>query len=276
MVKKSSQVVNSSANGAYVLSSAQYHGEEIAHELARLEMDLPADVRLGEHGLRKVFQWLGAMLGHHNNALTDAEMSYLSERADKDPVRIRRDDLVASLLTLHQSARSRVETSLGSDELFTYSLDGRLPRVAATLVEHTEVIIQLLRDKPQVLPDALSGDLDTRQIADTLEDTLGQLRQTLANLTQEQREADSAMLRRNNALIVWRLIYRGVAAALTGLYLLAGREDLAQRIRPTSRRASGEELPPEDTTQDTDAPQSDDLELDPVNDEAQSSEAAVV
>jgi hypothetical protein len=275
MVKKSSQVVNSRANGAYVLSSAQYHGDEVVEELARLEMDLPAEARLGEHGLRSMFQWLGAMLGHHNKRLTEAEMTYLSERADKDPVRTRRDDLVASLLTLHQSARSRIETSLGADELFTYSLDGRLPRVAATLVEHTEVIIQLLRDKPQVLPDALSGDLDTRQIASTLEETLAELRQTLADLTQEQREADSAMLRRNNALVVWRLIYRGVAAALTGLYLLAGREDLAQRIRPTSRRASGEEAP-DDIPQDMEAPQPDDLDADPVNDEAQSSEVAAL
>lgn len=275
MVKKNSQVVNSSANGAYVLSSAQYHGDEVVHELARLEMDLPVDARLGEHGLRKMFHWLGAMLGHHNKLLTEAEMTYLREQADKQPVRTRRDDLVASLLSLHQSARSRIETSLGADELFTYSLDGRLPRVAAALVEHTEVIIQLLRENPRVLPDALSGDLDTRQIASTLEDTLVELRQTLADLTQERREADSAMLRRNNVLAAWRLIYRGVAAALTGLYLLAGREDLAQRIRPTSRRVSGEEAP-DDIPQDMEAPQSDDLEIDPVNDEAHGSEAVAV
>ena len=40
-------------------------------------------------------------------------------------------------------------------------------------------------------------------------------------------------------------MYQGVADCLTGLCRLAGRKDLAERIRPTSRTVSGADEGPE-------------------------------
>ncbi len=49
---------------------------------------------------------------------------------------------------------------------------------------------------------------------------------------------------RNDAIDHFSGMYQGVADTITGLYEIAGRPDLADRVRPTTRRRAGV---PEDT-----------------------------
>jgi hypothetical protein len=48
---------------------------------------------------------------------------------------------------------------------------------------------------------------------------------------EEERENEGALTDRDRALEDWRTVYQGVATTLSGLYRLAGREDLAERMR---------------------------------------------
>src|SRR4051794_19389800 len=62
----------------------------------------------------------------------------------------------------------------------------------------------------------------------------------------EARELEKALGARDQAVELWTEVYQGVATALSGLYRLAGRKDLADRVRPTSRTLSGEDAASDD------------------------------
>ena len=55
----------------------------------------------------------------------------------------------------------------------------------------------------------------------------------------ESREAQLSQERKAQAAAAWQNSYQGVTYAFYGLYLLAGRKDLADRIEPTARRRAG-------------------------------------
>jgi hypothetical protein len=55
----------------------------------------------------------------------------------------------------------------------------------------------------------------------------------------EEREAQLTREARNAALVRWNGSYQGLADVVTGLFELAGKPALAERVRPTARRRAG-------------------------------------
>ena len=53
------------------------------------------------------------------------------------------------------------------------------------------------------------------------------------------RGSAASLERKTRAAEAWQRTYQGVTSAFYGLYLLAGRKDLAERIEPTARRRAG-------------------------------------
>ena len=65
------------------------------------------------------------------------------------------------------------------------------------------------------------------------------LRAALGDVRREEREAQLTREARNAALVAWNGSYQGVATVVTGLFELAGKPALAERVRPTTRRRAG-------------------------------------
>jgi hypothetical protein len=61
----------------------------------------------------------------------------------------------------------------------------------------------------------------------------------LGDVRREEREAQITRDDRNGSLAAWNGKYHGIANALTGLFELAGKQALADRVRPTARRRAG-------------------------------------
>jgi|GEM_PF-2767807 hypothetical protein len=55
----------------------------------------------------------------------------------------------------------------------------------------------------------------------------------------EEREVQASLENREQKISEWKNAYVGVASILAGFYQLAGRIDLADRIRPTVRKTTG-------------------------------------
>jgi hypothetical protein len=76
-------------------------------------------------------------------------------------------------------------------------------------------------------------------LADDLAAGAAALQTALDATKREEREAQLTLEAKNRAAEAWQQTYQGVGSALYGLYLLAGRKDLAERVMPTARRRSG-------------------------------------
>lgn len=86
--------------------------------------------------------------------------------------------------------------------------------------------------------------MSTKKAADALDAAVAPLREVMQGMLVDERENEAALTARDRAIAEWAIIYQGVANMLSGLYRLAGRDDLADRIRPTVRRAEGLDQPP--------------------------------
>ncbi|MDI3289879.1 hypothetical protein [Polyangium sp. 15x6] len=70
----------------------------------------------------------------------------------------------------------------------------------------------------------------------------------LADMQREELELADQLGRRDQQVLAWVEDHQGIADTLIGLFRLAGRKDLAERVRPTSRALAGEEITPAETT----------------------------
>jgi hypothetical protein len=65
------------------------------------------------------------------------------------------------------------------------------------------------------------------------------LRKSLGDIEREKREAQLTLNAKNEAMAAWGPGYQGVADAVAALFVIGGRADLADKVRPTARRRAG-------------------------------------
>lgn len=235
MAQRTILVSNRLDNGEEVVASGRTHRDAIAAALEeRVETWTAAQAAAA----------IDVFVGHlhaHNELLGATEDEYVAEQADDPTVREAREEAKANLLDLAVRARSRIADTLGRAGLERYGLESDTPRNARALASHVENAIKLLRGDVAEIDDGLGGTLATTALADSLAAAHAPLADAVARLRVESREGEGALTARDRALEEWTDAYQGVATVLVGLYRLAGRQDLAERIRPTDRRASGRE-----------------------------------
>ncbi len=182
------------------------------------------------------------------DTLGGAEDRYVAELADDVVPKGARDAGADELRTLYQRVRVRLEDALGRRGLKRYGLETPAPRPPDALRARVQTTIDLMREDPAELDDGVGDPIPTATIADNLQAALTPLAGAISTLRTEERENEGALTDRNRAVDAWTGVYRGVATMLSGLYQLAGRDNLADRIRPTVRRASGidDATPPAD------------------------------
>lgn len=247
MAKMSVQVQNRSANAAFVVSSHVEHRGAVVAGLLAHNASLPEEERVGEETVRGFLDWLASTMRHKTETMVAAEMAYVDEQADDPIVRERRDQAVGPLITCMTRVRSYVSAVLGEAGLATYGLRDVVPRQnPATLSEYARVVARLLRTHPRSQSDGIGGTFDTEVLASSIDQARAPLAEALDEMVVEQRQLEGAMLARDRAAREWNEIYVNGATTFASLYRLAGRGDLADRVRPTVRRSEGRDAPPVD------------------------------
>lgn len=235
MAQRSKQVENRVQNGEAVVASGRTHRDLIAARVAER-----VDV-LSKAEIAKLIDAVCQRLEAANGVLGAAEDRYVAEQADDVTLRDARDHAATVVGGVLGRIRNRVGDALGETGLRRYALDASMPRTPSQLATRSETVIQLLRGAPAELDDGVSPAVSTTRLAKSLVDALEPLSAALATLVAEARENEAALTARDRVVEDWTLVYQGVATTLAGLYVLAAREDLAERIRPTQRRAAGQE-----------------------------------
>ncbi|MGM0557089.1 MAG: hypothetical protein ACQEVA_11970 [Myxococcota bacterium] len=226
--------------GRWVAASVDTHIDRIAVELA------------GTGGLDEA-EWTKVLAGQRddivaaNESLYAAEAKLAKERADDGRWRIERDEAALEMYGGIVRARTLVESSDNADTT-RFGMPGTTPQVASNLLPYARNAVESLRDMAEPL-GTLGASIASEAIADDLQPSLDRLRAAVEAMDAEERQAEAAIVARDVALDDWERIYRAVARVLEGLYRRAGEDELADRIRPTMRRASGVD-DPEDSEDD--------------------------
>jgi hypothetical protein len=257
MSKKSKQVENRIETSEHVITAATTHRDQIADELATHAIKVQ-----GSNTLVTKAVWLSIVdflvddLKHSVTAMGTADMRVVTERADDVDLRDTRETTTTNLLLATVRVRSMVLDALGEKGLATYGLSGETPRVARDLMSHAFTVVKLMQETPfNVTVDGVT--FDSAAMATTLKAKADAVETALANMQREEQELVNELGNRHTAIGDWVDVHQGVADTLTGLFRLAGRKDLSERVRPTSRTLAGEEAPPAEPTPGTSGTPSD-------------------
>lgn len=247
MAKISVLVDNRSETAGTVVSASRIHGGAIAPALA--EQFAHVDLAVVEALLRSVED----LLDEATAKMRADEIEYAGEQAETSQMREERDAVHGELSDVFLRVRSLVEGTAGESAKAEFGIDGGIPRTLKELVETSDNAIERLRTSDGAGSDPLSVLFDADRFADVLEGPMQRARELIERVRDEGREDEFAMLERDESVAEWEQTYRGVALILQGLFTIAGRPDLAERVRPTTRRATGQDVPPP-VTDDGDEP----------------------
>lgn len=250
MSKKSRQVENRIATSEHVMIAAKTHRDQIADVLAMHAVKVQ-----GSNTVVTKAVWISVVdfliddLKHSVTTLDTAEMRVVNERADDVGLRDERDTAVSNLYAAAVRVRSMILDALGPNGIATYGLSGETPRVTRDVMSHAFTVANLMKKHPfNVTVDGVT--FDSAALANTLTTKANAVETALNNMQREEQELANELGNRHTAIDQWMDVHQGIADAFTGLFRLAGRKDLAERVRPTSRTLAGEETPPTEPTKD--------------------------
>lgn len=238
---KSSRLSKMAANRlavtATVTSSAAVHGGEVADTLhALLFPEGPQRSELTHKFLRA----LGGALDRAALEVQEADLEHAAELLDDEEPRLRRDGAHAQLATVMLEHRRLLDSLYGEKLSGFYGLAAALPVQSAALMQRARAVVKQLRTQgisAQPLRPGLA--VKATDLISELEHGTAALEAALSDVKREEREGQLTQQRKTAATTTWQNTYQGVTYAFYGLYLLAGRPDLAERIEPTIRRRSG-------------------------------------
>jgi hypothetical protein len=251
MAKMSARTRNRSSNAEYVVSSMDENRDSVARGLLIHNAWLPEELRIDETTLRVFIDWLANTIRYKTTSMLGSETAYVDEQADDPPVRDARDTAMPAVSQCMSQARNQVDAVFGAVGLTTYGLRQPVPRQAVELAAYASTSAKLMRTYPRTAPDGIGGTLNTVTMAGAIEDTLAPLAGALSDLVTEQRQLQTAMIRRDTEVGEWQEVYVNGTAAFAWLAHMAREHELAQRIRPTARRVRGSDgSPADDATAD--------------------------
>ncbi len=240
--KKSKQVDNRLQSSGHVITAATTHRTEMAESLAARAIEPQgANTLVTKEVILTVFDFLTDTLGQSAQSMDEAELRLVAEKADDVGLREDRDSKTASLLAACVRVRSMVIDALGPTALKTYGLTGDTPRIPTQLASHARTVVKLLQEAPfTVTVDGVS--FDSAAMASTLQAKAVAVEKTLTDAQREEQELGNELGKRDAAIDAWTERHQGVADTLVGLFRLAGRKDLSERVRPSARMLAGDEV----------------------------------
>lgn len=243
------QITNQLMNGEQIrITAATFPAaarEEAAKRLS--DSDSPEDLDRARTTVTDSVARIASTIGRANAKLEAAENAYAREQADDPPARKQRDDAATEVAQRWTDVKTQISRRFGAAAVREYGLEGDLPGTPDALSRQSSNAAKLLRDKPRTHASPL-GEFTTEGAAGYLEQAQATLATALETVTTEAKELQDALGLRDASTNDWRDIYQASATLLEGYLRLGRRLDLAERVRPTVRRAAGLDVTPPEPT----------------------------
>jgi hypothetical protein len=225
-----------------VMSSLAVYGPEVAPAIEKALFPDGPPASLTVAGL---IQAMHDALGRMGEGAGKADINHAAELSDDDGPRAARDAGLASLRALLSAVRANLSGTYGPAILTAYGVPTQIPEENDVLLRTAISVESLLRTRPLAETPVMAGiSMNLSVIAKSIQDAIDAVNAALADVDREKREAQLTLQAKNDATAQLSLGYQGIADSAAGLYILAGRPELADQIRPTARRRAG--LPEEE------------------------------
>jgi len=191
------------------------------------------------------------LLQRRTDELVVVDRAHTLELADDDDHRAQRDERIEDLKSFLVSLRASFTNAYSAKVAAAYGLGQAPPDDTPKLILLANNVEALLRSRPLAEPPRKpSLKLDPIAAADDIKSTVASLQSSLDNVERERREAQVTLGAKTDGMAAWGTAYSSVAEVATAAFILGGRADLAERLRPTARRRAGL-LEPDDAPAET-------------------------
>ena len=238
MAKK--MVTDRSADASYLSAAAAIFPREISPALKEVfsplvgEGETAPDVELlPEFAARLVNQRLERLI-EADKANIDAQAALLGPRKRRDGALGSASDTLHRIRDLCRGLYGRQETARVIPD------EQRIPQRPKAFLHTAEHVLERLRDLERELPpQTLEGiDIERVQLSANFTSTVKELDDSLVEVDLKRREAEITQEAKNEALRDLGATFGAAIRLLEGLAILAGKPNLAARVRPTRRRRS--------------------------------------
>ena len=233
----SKQVVDRTRSFVTVSSTTEAHASELMERLTAL---FSPHLRAGE--VMPDVAFLATLAVRHlqsaNDALDVADRAHEAELSDDPAARAERDAAAVSLRETLSDVRSAITAVGGTAALQALSVSGALPADVRALSRQASGLHKALLDAERVVVNTsrVGLVLDRDATAALLLPEVTRLDSALEHVAQEVAELGLTQTAKDKAIEANDVAFKGVANAMEGLLALAGRADLAVRVRPSARR----------------------------------------
>jgi hypothetical protein len=216
--------------------------------IGRLNVDpviLAIQRRFGEQSIEAALT-RALLLGHCDllERLTgeyEGSITTLAKESTEDLLaREERDGAFQGLGRMLVGARTRMRDSFDETEMRAYHLHGRNPTSYEGMLRYASDVVALMEKNPRTATDAFGATFDTGVMAAALRPAVDTYRQSLQDVAREQRETQQARASRTLSEEQFRDGLINIAAIVEAYLRMAGMDELADRVRPTLSRTSGE------------------------------------
>jgi hypothetical protein len=231
----SKQVSDLKKGAAAVTAAAETHAERIAQAL---QEQLHGHLGAGETmpDLALVVRLLGRHLDGARAQMETADEAHEAELRDDQEPRDLRDKMAVEVYERLIGLRDSTVAMYGVGVARELGLVGETPTDPVVLLRQGTQVANAL-SKIKLPPSRLPGtSLDPAALRTALMATLGALEGHLNDVARETREAQATLTAKHRAINNYTRNFSGTADALSGLLLIAGEPELAERVRPSRRR----------------------------------------
>ena len=250
-------VTDSSADASFLNAAAATFPREIAPALKEVlsplvgEGERMPDVEfLPVLAARLVDRKLERLI-EADKANIDARAALIEPRQRRDDTFSHASDTVTRIRDLCRGLYGRKETGRVIPD------DQRIPQRPKAFLHTAEHVLERLRDLERELPSQeLEGiDVERVRLSKTFAPDVKELGDSLVEVDLKRREAEITQEAKNEAMREFKATFGAAIRLLEALTVLAGKPELAARVRPTRRRRSSgggaesaEEAPVADST----------------------------
>ncbi len=242
----SKQITDREKSARAVVAVGETHSEAAATALSKvLKPHLAKGEALPDIGL--LLMLVSRALDASKTRMVEADAAHEAELGDDEPVRRARDE-AASTLSGKIIELREVLTGVYGGATARAVFAGPTPEDPVVLSRFAgEVATQLGRVKLPA-PRIKGAKLDIAETTSALQEHSAMLDTHLKGVARELREAQATLDTKNQAMAAYDETFSGVATTLTGLLRVAGKADLAARVRPSTRRPGQTATDAEDKT----------------------------
>lgn len=187
---------------------------------------------------------MGRALEASTTAMEKADDAHEMEMADDVAPRDARDQGVQALYGKVVDDAEIILGLYGAKAVKAVGLDGTTPRDPVLLVRYATAASNLLRSydfgKSRVKGATLSG----KAIAGEIDELIETVQASLNDVAREAREGEVTLVKKRGAMTSFDKVFSRTATMISALLAFGGEDELASRVRPSTRKpgqAAGEE-----------------------------------